>query len=63
MIVPIEIADNKKVKELQYKLKQKGYLVGAIRQPTVKKAIIRLILRVNIPDKELIKVLSFIKSE
>ena len=62
LIVPIEIGDNKKVKEIQNELKKKGYLVGAIRQPTVSKAIIRLILRVNIPDKELIKVLSFIKS-
>lgn len=62
LIVPIEIGDNKKVKEIQSTLKTKGYLVGAIRQPTVKKAIIRLILRANIPDKELIKVLSFIKS-
>jgi 8-amino-7-oxononanoate synthase len=62
LIVPIEIADNKKVKEIQKELKGKGYLVGAIRQPTVPKAIIRLILRINIPDKELIKVLSFIKS-
>lgn len=63
LIVPIEIADNKKVKEIQQKLKEKGFLVGAIRQPTVKSAIIRLILRTNIEDKELIKVLSFIKSE
>lgn len=63
LIVPIEIGDNKRVKDIQAKLKHKGYLVGAIRQPTVKKAIIRLILRINISDKELIKVLSFIKSE
>ena len=33
--------------DIQSILKEKGYLVGAIRQPTVKSAIIRLIARIT----------------
>ena len=46
LILPIPIGNNKKVIELQSELIKKGYLVGAIRQPTVKEAILRIILRV-----------------
>jgi len=53
MIVPIVIDDNKKVLEIQKKLLESGYIVGAIRQPTVKKAIIRLIIKLDIPKKDL----------
>lgn len=53
LIIPIEIADNKKVKEIQNSLKKSGYLVGAIRQPTVKSAIIRLIAKIDI-DKDIL---------
>ena len=48
LIIPILIKDNKKVKEIQEILKQNGFLVGAIRQPTVKEAIIRLIAKIDI---------------
>lgn len=54
MIVPILIADNKKVMQIQEALKAEGVLVGAIRQPTVEKAIIRLIIRLGV-DLEVIK--------
>jgi 8-amino-7-oxononanoate synthase len=47
LIIPIVIADNKKVMLLKEKLLAKGYSVGAIRQPTVEKAIIRLIARLG----------------
>ena len=47
LIVPILIDDNKKVIEIKNKLLEKGYSVGAIREPTVPKAIIRLIARVG----------------
>ncbi|RXJ87727.1 pyridoxal phosphate-dependent aminotransferase family protein [Arcobacter sp. CECT 8985] len=63
LIIPIEINDNKKVVEIQEELKQKGFLVGAIRQPTVKSAIIRLIAKVDIDTKDLISVCKFLKEK
>lgn len=61
LIIPIEIADNKKVITLQKKLEQKGYLVGAIRQPTVKSAIIRLIAKIDVKQNDLEYVCNFLK--
>ncbi|MFA6789183.1 MAG: pyridoxal phosphate-dependent aminotransferase family protein [Arcobacteraceae bacterium] len=54
LIVPIPIGDNAKVLEIQKELLSLGYMVGAIRQPTVKKAIIRVIAKTNIKENELI---------
>ncbi|MDD2951275.1 MAG: pyridoxal phosphate-dependent aminotransferase family protein [Sulfuricurvum sp.] len=49
LIVPIEIGDNHEVMRLQKQIKNElGIHVGAIRQPTVKKAILRLIARLDI---------------
>lgn len=57
LIVPIEIGDNTRVMELQKSLKEElGVLVGAIRQPTVNRAIIRLIVRLDIPEETLVRV-------
>jgi 8-amino-7-oxononanoate synthase len=57
LIVPIEIGDNMTVMELQQSLKEElGVLVGAIRQPTVNRAIIRLIARLDIPEETLVRV-------
>lgn len=51
LIVPIEIGDNREVMRLQKQLKEEmGFHVGAIRQPTVKKAILRLIARLDIEE-------------
>ena len=61
LIIPIDIGDNKKVKEIQEILKNNGYLVGAIRQPTVKSAIIRLIAKIDIDENELINVSNLLK--
>ena len=61
LIVPIIINDNKKVLEIQQKLINDGYIVGAIRQPTVSKAIIRLILKLDIKKKDIKKVIKNIK--
>jgi len=47
LIVPIAIGDNHKVMEIKEKLTSQGYSVGAIRQPTVSSAIVRLIARVG----------------
>lgn len=57
LIVPIEIGDNRRVMELQKQLKEElGVLVGAIRQPTVERAIVRLIARLQIEPDTLQKV-------
>ena len=57
LILPIEIGDNRAVMEIQSILKEElGILVGAIRQPTVKRAIIRLIARTDIDEETLKKV-------
>ena len=47
LIVPLLVGDNTKVIEIKDALVQKGYSVGAIRQPTVPSAIIRFIPRVG----------------
>jgi 8-amino-7-oxononanoate synthase len=61
LIIPILIGDNKKAKEIQEVLKKHGYLVGAIRQPTVKEAIIRLIAKIDIEDDILTNVCKLLK--
>ncbi len=53
LIVPLLIGDNKKVLKIKEKLISQGYSVGAIRQPTVASAIVRLVARVGEPSKEL----------
>ena len=59
-IVPITIGDNSKVIELQKQLLKKGYLVGAIRQPTVKSAILRVIIKLDIKKDSLKNILDTI---
>jgi 8-amino-7-oxononanoate synthase len=60
LIVPIEIGDNRTVMEIQAWLTEEMKIfVGAIRQPTVKKAIIRLIARVDICEKTLRKLCEY----
>lgn len=53
LIVPLVINDNKKVIEIKDEMIELGFSVGAIRQPTVPKAIIRLIARVGESEDEL----------
>ncbi len=53
LIVPILIGDNKKVLKIKKDLFSLGYSVGAIRQPTVPSAIIRLIARLGQSQDEL----------
>lgn len=60
LILPIEIDDNKKVIEIQETLKANGFMVGAIRQPTVPKAILRIILKLDVKTKDLKKLLPII---
>lgn len=61
LIIPLVINNNEKVLEIQNILKEKGFLVGAIRQPTVKKAIIRLIVKIDIEEKNLINICTLLK--
>lgn len=61
LIIPIVINDNKKVLQIQNELKEKGFLVGAIRQPTVKEAIIRLIIRTDVKIDDLKEVCTLLK--
>ena len=53
LIVPLLIDDNRRVIEIKERLMAEGYSVGAIRQPTVAHAIIRLIARVGESIEEL----------
>ena len=47
LIVPVPVGDNRKVLAIKDRLLENGYAVGAIRQPTVQSAIIRLIARLG----------------
>ncbi|WP_304545626.1 aminotransferase class I/II-fold pyridoxal phosphate-dependent enzyme [Sulfurimonas microaerophilic] len=47
LIAPIVIGDNRKVLEIKNKLFEQGYSIGAIRQPTVPSAILRVIARLG----------------
>lgn len=61
LIIAIDINDNKKVIDIQEELKNSNFLVGAIRQPTVKRAILRLIAKIDIKRDDLIEVCKKIK--
>jgi len=61
LILPIVINDNQKVLDIQEDLKKQNILIGAIRQPTVTQAILRIILKLDIKQDELIKLCKFIK--
>ena len=53
LIVPVLINDNQKTLQIKNRLFELGFAVGGIRQPTVAKAIIRLIARVGQSEDEL----------
>jgi len=61
LIVPIIINDNKKVMQIKQMLKDAGFAVGGIRQPTVPKAILRVIARVEQSEDELKELCRMIK--
>lgn len=60
LIVPMEMPDNERTQFMQKGLMAQGYLVGAIRQPTVKKPIMRLILNLGVSTKKLRHALALI---
>ena len=55
LIVPIFIDDNKKVMQIKEQLLACGFAIGAIRQPTVERAILRVIARVGESEDKLKK--------
>ena len=61
LIVPIEMPDNASTLAMQEELMEDGYLVGAIRQPTVNKPIMRVIVNVGVGMKKIIHVLALIR--
>ncbi len=48
LILSIVQKDNQSVQKIQKMLKEKGFFIGAIRQPTVAKPILRIIPRINV---------------
>ncbi len=61
LIFPVEIGDNRKVMQIKDALVQKGYFIGAIREPTVKKAILRIIARLGENKRKLEELLDEVK--
>lgn len=53
LIFTVDMSSNKKVLEMQKILLEKGFLIGAIRQPTVKTPILRIIPNLGIKKTEL----------
>ena len=53
LIVAIHVGDNKKVIDIKNQIRDDGYAVGGIRQPTVKSAIVRIIARLGESSDEL----------
>jgi len=55
------MTDNEHTQMVQKGLMEQGYLVGAIRQPTVEKPIMRVILNLNVSLRKLRHVLALIR--
>ncbi len=61
LILPIEMESNEFTLFMQKGLMSQGYLVGAIRQPTVEIPILRVILNLSVSAKKLKHVLALIR--
>ncbi len=62
-IIPVPATSNETALALQRALMQEGFLVGAIRQPTVERPILRIIARLGARKRDLRRVLQIVKSE
>ena len=60
LILPIAVKSNEQALFLQKGLMTQGYLVGAIRQPTVAQPILRVILSLAVPMREIKHALALI---
>lgn len=61
LILPVEMPDNERTLFIQKGLISQGFLVGAIRQPTVEKPILRVILSLGVDTKEIRHALALIR--
>jgi len=61
LILPIEMESNDFAMYMQKGLMSQGYLVGAIRQPTVNTPILRVILNLEVSSKKLRHLLALIR--
>ena len=61
LIFPVKMKNNELTMHMQEGLMKQGYLVGAIRQPTVKQPILRVILNLAVSTKKLHHVLALIR--
>ncbi|HFQ61534.1 MAG TPA: pyridoxal phosphate-dependent aminotransferase family protein, partial [Epsilonproteobacteria bacterium] len=61
LIVPIRMSDNLSTQQMQQELIEYGYLVGAIRQPTVTKPMMRVILNAGVSKSKIIHTLAMIR--
>ncbi len=61
LILPIEVPDNDFALFMQKGLMEQNYLVGAIRQPTVSKPILRVILNAEVSEEKLRHLLRLIR--
>jgi len=61
LIVPIGMPDNLSTQDMQQELIEYGYLVGAIRKPTVSKPMMRLILNVEVGIKKIVHTIALIR--
>ncbi len=61
LIVPMEMPSNKDTLWMQNGLMEQGYLVGAIRQPTVERPMMRVILNLSVSVQKLRHVLALIR--
>ena len=60
LILPLEMSDNEQTQWMQKGLMAQGYLVGAIRQPTVEQPIMRVILNLGVSIKKIRHALALI---
>lgn len=63
LVFPLEVKSATEALDLQEKLKAKGFLVGAIRPPTVERSILRIIPRVDIPLENFEKLCLILQKE
>ena len=61
LIFPYPLSESRDVLNIQKKLIEKGFLVGAIRPPTVQKPILRIIPRLDIKKSKLLELFTLIK--
>jgi len=63
LILKIDVGDSRKALDLKAFAKKEGFLIGAIRPPTVKSAILRIILRLNVDESMMREFLEKLKKK